>query len=50
MPKPFETVAVKVVKPPEHTVEFVGETVTVGSATTVTKALADVALLQPLPV
>ena len=50
MPVPFETVAVKVVEPPEQIVAFVELTDTEGSGTTVTNALFEVALSQPLPV
>ena len=50
VPVPFETVAVKVVEPPTHTVAVVGLMDTEGSATTVIVAPADVTVPQPLPV
>ena len=50
MPVPFETVAVNVDEPPVQIVAFDALTDTEGSATTVTNALFDVALSQPLPV
>ena len=50
VPVPLETVAVKVVEPPTHTVAVDGLIDTEGSGKTVIVAPADVAVPQPFPV